>query len=113
MTDEEFQKILADPEIQRLIKANGLKVPIFDDDDPFNEPPTAKLQIEPQIDPQLARQLKQYLALQGGGTFGEQVGANLNAGCAQLAAILGIILLVGLGLLVLVAFLYAVGSSHH
>lgn len=103
MTDEEFKKILADPEMQRLIKANGLSVP------PQWQP---TLQIEaPQIDPQLVRQMKQYLALRGGGDFGEQVGANFNAGCAQIMAGIGIFLIGVLAVIALVVFLAALGSA--
>jgi hypothetical protein len=95
MNQNELQKILADPEIQRLMKANGL-----------TPPPEAKI----EIDPKLVRQTKQLLALYGGGTFGEQLDATFRTGCAHLTFALGIMVLIGvLGIIIYVVTIVAYG----
>lgn len=95
MTDQEMQKIIEglknDPEVGAQVR----------------ELLAAKqFTTQPQnIDPQLSRQAKQLMALYGGGTFGEQVGAHVRNGCAQAIFALMVIgaILGAIGIILLIA----------
>lgn len=113
MTDQEMQKIIQglanDPEVGPQVRALlAARVP---ETKLFAMPPDTKL----ELDPGLVRQVKQFVALNGGGTFREQFDAQLNQGCATagmaLIVIGGMIALL-IGLPVLIMFLASLSWPH-
>lgn len=86
MTDQEMRKMIEDlkndPEVGDQVRELLLRASV---QQAARTPPERETKLD--IDPRLVRQARQLIALHGGGTFGEQLEANVNNGCAGIVTI--------------------------